>query len=180
MQSLHPSLSSARLITSLHVIIMHRMSSRIVSCEFFCSLPLLRFPSRLQSKGCTAGFSPFIQGCRRAGTVRSGVPALGIKPEPIVSCEFSCGLPLLCFPSRLQSKGCTAGFSPFIQGCRRAGTVRSGVPALGIKPERVFRQLLSNQRERFVLSVPAHICNRPKKVIQYFAEEETRNFRKII
>src|SRR6218665_192104 len=40
--------------------------------------------------------------------------------------------------------------------------------------------LLSNQPQRFVLSVPALICNGPKKVIQYFVKEETRNFREII
>src|SRR6218665_684014 len=70
------------------------------------------------------------------------------------------------------------------------GTVRSGGPGLGIYfsstlniyqvPERAFRYLLSNQPERFVLSVPALTCNGPKKVIQNFAEEETRNFPEII
>jgi len=38
---------------------------------------------------------------------------------------------------------------------------------------------LSNQLERFVLSVLAVFCNGPKKVIQYFVEEETRNFPEI-
>src|SRR6218665_1292529 len=42
-----------------------------------------------------------------------------------------------------------------------------------------FRYLLSNQQERFLLSVPTLICNGPKKVIQYFTEEEARNFRDI-
>src|SRR6218665_914467 len=41
--SLHPYLSSARLIASLHVIFMHQMSSCIISCQFFRGLPLLRF-----------------------------------------------------------------------------------------------------------------------------------------
>src|SRR6218665_4149646 len=53
MQFFHPFLSSARFITSVHVISMHRMSSRIVSCQFFRGLPLLRFPSRLQSMACS-------------------------------------------------------------------------------------------------------------------------------
>src|SRR6218665_3465475 len=59
-QSLHPSLSSASLIASPHVISMHRMSSRIVSCQHFRSLPLLRFPSGLQSMACTTRLSPSI------------------------------------------------------------------------------------------------------------------------
>ena len=40
--------------------------------------------------------------------------------------------------------------------------------------------LLPNQPDRFVLSVSALICNGPKKVIQYFAEEETWIFPEII
>ena len=40
--------------------------------------------------------------------------------------------------------------------------------------------LLLNQPERFVLSVPTLICIQAKKVIQYFVEEDTRNFREII
>jgi len=40
---------------------------------------------------------------------------------------------------------------------RRTGAVRSGDPVLVIYPERAFRYLLSNQPERFVLSVPAFI-----------------------
>ena len=42
---------------------MHRMSSRIVSCQFFRGLPLLRFPSGLLSMACTlctARLSPSI------------------------------------------------------------------------------------------------------------------------
>src|SRR6218665_278775 len=60
-QSFHPSLS-ARSIASLHVISMHRMSSRInvVSCQFFRGLPLLRFPSGLRSMACTARLCPSI------------------------------------------------------------------------------------------------------------------------
>ena len=41
-------LFSARSVASLHVISMHRMSWRIVSCQFFRGLPLLRFPSGLR------------------------------------------------------------------------------------------------------------------------------------
>jgi len=59
-QSPHPSLSSARLIASLHFIFTHRMSSRRVSCQFFRGLPHLRFPSGLLSMACTARLSPFI------------------------------------------------------------------------------------------------------------------------
>src|SRR6218665_988571 len=51
-------LSSARLIALLHGILMHRMSSRIVSSRFFRGLPLLRFPSGLQSMAYTARLSP--------------------------------------------------------------------------------------------------------------------------
>jgi len=39
---------------------------------------------------------------------------------------------------------------------------------------------LSNQPELFVLNVSALICNGPKKVIQYFAEDETSIFQEII
>ena|SRR6218665_1404583 len=55
------------------------------------------------------------------------------------------------------------------------------------EPERsgvAFRHLVFCRNARsgaycqisFVLSVPALICNGPKKIIQYFAEEEMRNF----
>src|SRR6218665_3177428 len=59
-QSLYPSLSSARANAFLHVISMHRTSSRILSCQFFRGLPLLRFPSGLQSMACIARLSPSI------------------------------------------------------------------------------------------------------------------------
>src|SRR6218665_1163178 len=51
---------------------------------------------------------------------------------------------------------------------------------IGEAEKRAFRYLLSNQPERFVLSVPVLICNGPKKVFQYFAEIKTRNFWEII
>jgi len=49
---------------------------------------------------------------------------------------------------------------PCIQGCRRAGTVRSGVPA------------------RFVLSVPAFICNGPKASFRISRRKKRDIFRK--
>src|SRR6218665_1811558 len=65
---------------------MHRMFSHIVSCQFFLGLPLLRFPSGLQSMACTARLSPSIlatcpiQSSSSYGIFHNLVPSFVIPP----------------------------------------------------------------------------------------------------
>src|SRR6218665_3868195 len=61
--------------------------------------------------------------------------------------------------------------SCYLQGCRRAGT--------WYLAECAFRYLLSNQPERFVLSVPALICNGPKKSFSISRRKKREIFRKL-